>query len=230
MAEIPKALEDKFSNLNYQHKKGYTFLNNVTVSRKIASELLEFIKKFFFVNEDRSRLVIKDRYLLDDLDSDLDDDIRYHISLKYNNNNNGDDDNNNSDDCDDSNRDDIINTPTVTKLHLKKSLQVNTDTSKPIIKLLKGNIRTKIFIALILENNEQLLEYKASNVPYIHISVAHFYYNIKNGLTQDEFIEAFNENFIDADPNITNQLIEIIHRFNDELTKNNKSALEIITC
>ena len=223
MVEIPKALEEKFTNLNYQHKKGYTFLNNVTVSKRIASELLEFIKKFFFINEDRSRLVIKDRYLLDDLDSDLDDDIRYHISLRNNNNNNGDDDNSN-------NSDDIINTPTVTKLHLKKSLQVNTDSSKPIIKLLKGNIRTKIFIALILENNEQLLEYKAPNVPYIHISVAHFYYNIKNGLTQDEFIEAFNENFIDADPNITNQLIEIIHRFNDELQKNNKSALEIITC
>lgn len=212
MLQIPAFIEDKFSSYTSETHSGYTFIDDIYITEGTINGLVHFVQENFL--RDYENLVfIKDSYLFDDFS--LDKKLRYHISLSYNNA------------VVKGNADQNL---TKESIKLNKNLKIKTETNAPILKLQKGNVANKIFLTLLLEDNDTLMKIKDDSVATLHISIAHFYFKTTNEEKINEMIKSVNELLSHIDENLLHTFLELLTQVNTELARSNTLDVTLVTC
>ncbi|XBW36292.1 hypothetical protein QEN19_001881 [Hanseniaspora menglaensis] len=214
MSNIPNELIEKYLGYNSIKNPGYCFIDNIFISEKTVDEVLQIVKNVIF-DETNSHAFIKDNYLFDSYSLSKKLCKNYHITLNYTTGNTA------------------TNTEYKTvkeNIILEQPIQISKDLNKGILKLQIGNVPNKIFISLILENNEKLLTFKSSTLPTLHISIAHFYFNADFSVDIETLLENANKKLDNLEPTVLNKVLDLISQMNKDLVENNGVEIDMITC
>lgn len=212
MLQIPDFIQDKFSSYTSESNSGYTFIDNVYITEATVNGLIQFFQANFF--SAYGKLVfIKDSYLFDDFSPDKK--LRYHISLRYNNA---------------VARGNTDRTLIKESIKLNKHFKIKTNTAEPVLKLQKGNVDHKVFLTLLLEDDDTLTKLKDDSVANLHISIAHFYFATSNDEKINEMIDSVNASLSDLDETLLQKLLELLSQTNTELAQLNGLEKTLVTC